>query len=309
MKDILKLIRFPNLLMMVLTQYLVRYCIIEPVVVGYMGQPLGLTNFDFFLIVFSTFIIGAGGYIINDYYDVAIDAINKPGINILKSQKKQKLAINSYIVTSIIGIALGFYIGYKAGDYQLGYINSICAASLYYYSANFKGKFLIGNLMVAFLSAMVPLVVGLYDLIALPNTYEFASLINLIGGYAAFAFLTTLVREIIKDIEDIEGDKVDDCTTLPIKLGVPASKWIVIILSLLTMGAIGYFMKNRYFEEDYALFYYLLILVQLPFAYLIFSVFKAESKQDFHNASTLTKIIMLTGVLSLLAVYDSFSTV
>ena len=211
------------------------------------------------------------------------------------------------MASSVIGIGLGFWIGYKVGDYQLGYINSICAASLYYYSANFKTKFLIGNIIVAFLSAMVPIVVGLYDLIALPNTYEFKSLLNLIGGYAGFAFLTTLVREIIKDIEDMEGDAKEGSATLPIKLGVPVSKWIVIGLCIVTMASIAYFMMDRLAQQDSIVFYYLLILVQLPFLALITQIFKAESKQDFHNASTLTKVIKLTGVLSLVAVYFSFT--
>jgi len=183
---------------------------------------------------------------------------------------------------------------------------------LWYYSSSYKRQFLIGNILVAILTAMVPLMPVLFEIPVLNLKYmdllvarnsDFYSLFFWSAGFAGFAFLTTLYREIIKDIEDYEGDNVYGRNTVPIIVGIKYSKVIVVSLILFTIATL-YFVYFKYLNNILSLIYINCILV-IPQIWLIYKIIIAKDKNDYHNANFLSKIVMLLGVLySLLALYN-----
>jgi 4-hydroxybenzoate polyprenyltransferase len=298
MKSIIRLIRLPNLLIIALTLYCTRYFLIRPLVeLG--GAVLKLNPIDFLLLNLSVIFIAAAGYIINDYFDTKIDFINRPDRLVIGPKISRKKAILWHIILSALGIVLGFYLAFRVGVPKLGVIHLLSVGLLWFYSTDFKRMFLIGNLVVAVLSGIIPLLAALFEPNRLFISFKF------IMAYSLFAFITTLVRELVKDMEDIKGDGSMGCKTVPIVLGFPTTKSIVFILSFMVMVFIGYIQYLQFISKDLISFYYFLLLIQLPFLLFVFFVFKAKEQQQFHSASTTIKIIMLTGVLSMFVFYYS----
>jgi len=307
--NFLKLIRFPNLLIIVLTQMLVRWCLIQPMLAFRQLSP-AFSDFQFSLLVLSTVLIAAAGYIINDYYDTDADQINKPEKVIIGKSIGKSTALFFYWSFNIIAVLAGFYLGFKMNMPNLVTIQLLSCGMLWFYSESYKKMLLVGNLVIAVLAALVPLLVGVYELIAERGTgavlspyFPYSTIPLFITGYALFAFLTTLTREIIKDIEDTEGDRADNCTTLPIVWGTNAAKFIIIFLCIVMISLLGYVEFNQVMTKDYISFSYFLILVQFPLLYLMYIVARAQTKTAYHFASSVTKFIMLTGTMSMLVFY------
>jgi len=312
----LKLIRLPNLLIIAGTQYLIRYCVIRPLLLP-SGMDLQLGDFDFFLLSLSTVMIAAAGYVINDYFDTKTDTINRPESVVIDRGVKRRVAIGAHVVINFIGILLGTYVGIKAGIYKLGLIHVLSAGVLWFYSTNFKRQLIIGNLMVSILTALVPMIVVLYEIPLLNSTYHDLLLeananlnfiIKFVGAFALFAFLTSLVREIVKDMEDIEGDMAIGCSTIPIAFGMPTAKGIVLGLILLTSYLLSMIQSLQFEARDLLSFYYTLAGVQVPLLILALLVIRGNSPRRFHNASIFIKVIMLIGVLYSLVIHYSMSS-
>ncbi|MGB3074441.1 MAG: geranylgeranylglycerol-phosphate geranylgeranyltransferase, partial [Chitinophagales bacterium] len=215
----LRLIRYVNLLYIALTQCLVQYTIIKPIL-GQAGVVPTLDVFNFSLLVLSTVLIAAGGYVINDYFDVKIDAINKPRRIFIDRTIKRRSAMLLHQALTGAGVLLGFYVAWKAGNIRLGFIHPIVSGLLWFYSTGYKRQLLIGNIIISFLTALVILIVALYeqhlfkpDTIAV-NAAAYTIFI-LVFFYFLFAFLISLVRELVKDMEDVKGDELYGCKTLP----------------------------------------------------------------------------------------------
>jgi 4-hydroxybenzoate polyprenyltransferase len=166
----LKLIRLQNLLIIAFTQYMVRWCLIYPILKA-RGFELQLSDIYFFLMVLSTVMIAAAGYIINDYFDVRIDKVNKPERLVVGKGVKRRVAMGAHTVINIIAIFISLYVSYTIGAWKLGLIYFICALGLWFYSTTFKRQFLIGNIVIAFFTALVPLIVGIYDLLPCYTKY------------------------------------------------------------------------------------------------------------------------------------------
>ena len=226
----IKLIRLPNLLIIVLTQYAIRYGIISTILFNFSGRQdipgvgLKMSDLDFFLLSLSTVMIAAAGYIINDYFDVKIDRINRSNKVIVGKHIKRRVAMGGHLVINAIALFIGAYLAYKMGNWKLIFIQISSIGALWYYSTLFKKQMLVGNIVVALLAALVPLVVGLYELIlqhaVVDDTVnlllfrleqytpfeavETALLTTLntifwwVGAFSLFAFIITLTREIIK---------------------------------------------------------------------------------------------------------------
>ncbi len=302
MFSFLKLIRLPNLLIIVFTQCMVRWCLINPVL-KMRGFELQLTSFHFFLLVLATVMIAAAGYIINDYFDVRIDKVNKPERLVVGKGIKRRVAMGAHTVINVIAIVIGLYVSYVIGAWKLGLIFFICALGLWFYSTTFKRQFLVGNIFIAAFTALVPLVVGIFDLLPVYTTYlsddysiSFKNIIWYVLAVSFFAFIITLLREILKDIEDYEGDKEYGCETMPIVIGKNASKIIAIIIAILTMGSLGYIQYYLWTIHDTLSFYYFEYALQIPFIFLIYKMATANTKKDFRFAGNLTKLIMLVGI-------------
>lgn len=301
----LKLIRIQNLLIIAFTQYMVRWCIIYPELSTH-GFELQLSNLQFFFLSLSTVMIAAAGYAINDYFDVKIDKINKPERMVIDKGVKRRVAIGAHTVINILAIAIGFFVSYSIGMWKLVIFHVLCATGLWLYSTTFKRKFFIGNFVIALFTAFVPLIVGIYELFPAykfyhlnEDTSNFAYIWIPVIGISFFAFITTLLREIIKDIEDVEGDKEFGCKTMPIVLGIKNSKLIVITLIGATMICLAYIQALQYSCNDQKAFYYFLVALQLPFVFLISNVYRAETKNKFRFAGNTAKFIMLMGVIYL----------
>lgn len=331
----IKLIRLPNLLIIVLTQYAIRYGIIySSLTIN--GLDLQMSELDFFLLSLSTVMIAAAGYIINDYFDVKIDRVNRPDKIIIGKYFKRRLAMGAHLIINFIAIVLAGYLAYKIGNWKLIFIQILAAGSLWYYSISFKKQVLIGNIIVALLAALVPFVAGLYELILQDSNaedsvngllffveedtpfeqvmYGFKAVMSIVMkwviGFSIFAFLSTMVREIIKDIEDYEGDKKYYSNTLAVIYGKDKAKLVAQLFIVIIILLIGYLQYNqivmnqgggtieRAQSQTKALIttIYFLIALQLPLFYLLVKLQTAKEKVDYSKLSMNMKYIMLLGI-------------
>lgn len=301
-----KLIRWKNLLLIAFTQYCIRYLLISAMLKFMnLGVILQMSHFDFFLLSLSTMLIAAAGYIINDYFDTKIDSFNNPSHVIVGKQISRRQAMFLHSILNVIAVALGFYLGYKSGIPRLGLIHLFSTGLLWFYSTDFKKQLIVGNVVVAVLTAIVPLLVVLYEMPLLINKYRtvlsFSGtnlnfVLRFVFGYAAFAFITTLIREIIKDMEDYLGDEKFGCNTLPIAYGIKNTKRIVYVLIIITMCLLFSIQLQQLASLDLTSFLYFGIAFQLLLTVLIFLVKKAQTPAQYHKASRVLKVVMLLGV-------------
>ena len=313
MKELLKLVRWQNLLIVVLTMILMRYAIIEPLIskVGVIllkgsGEegPMALqfSWYNFLILIAATVCITAGGYIINDYFDIRTDLINR-GKVIVGTKIPRRQAILWHSILNIAGVAAGFYISWRAGYFWLGTIFMLVSGLLYFYSASYKRQFLVGNLIVSVLTSMVPFMVVLFEWSALYRYYSVNAIVHpdlgflfyWVGGFSLFAFLTTLIREIIKDTEDFEGDTAYGRNTIPVIIGITASK--IVAISLIIITIVSLFLVWHFFVNDKITLVYISAAIVAPLIYVIYMLAVSTDKALLHRAATIMKIVMLAGIL------------
>ncbi len=290
----LRLIRFKNLLIIVLTQYLIKIFLIN----WYINKS-GLSNSDFMIYLAALITIVAGGYIINDVYDIKIDKVNKPETRIIEKEISKEFAIKIYYILNLIGVISGFYTAYQINKLSLGLIFLFFWFSLWRYSKTYKTSFLIGNLQVAFLTALSIFNLVLFDLIPIGITNENSTkpIFYIILVYSGFSFIITLIREIIKDLEDLSGDKTVNANTMAINYGIKKTKKITVSLILIPIIGIAYFQYLQWAEGGIPFGY--LSLLQILFIVLLIKTSISKIKPDFYFLSILCKIIMLMGILSI----------
>jgi 4-hydroxybenzoate polyprenyltransferase len=300
-----RLIRVLNLLFIVLTQALFQYFIVVPMMSSNNVSPaLSLKYFS--LLTLSSVLIAAAGYIINDYFDLNIDRINKPGKNVVEKVIKRRWAIIWHWALSFFGVLIGFYIGWKVGVFWLGLANLTCVAALWFYSTTFKKKLLSGNIIISLLTAWVVMVVGFVTHYRMVTNYDifgaqFASkLLRFTFLYAGFAFIICLVREVVKDIEDMGGDAKYGCRTMPIVWGIHVSKvfavtWLVVLTAALCI-VFAYVLQFKWWLPAA----YCLVFVILPLFLILRRFFSAQTKKDFRALSYMIKLVMFTGILSMM---------
>ncbi|MCD4833763.1 MAG: geranylgeranylglycerol-phosphate geranylgeranyltransferase [Bacteroidales bacterium] len=302
MINFLRLIRYKNLLIIVLTQYLMRWSIIKPILEVYEFN-LQFSELHFFFLVMATVFITAAGYVINDYFDTKTDLVNRPETVIIGRVLNRRWAILLHVIFNTIGIGLGAYISFYIGIPMLTLVFVFITGILWFYSTTYKRQFLIGNIIVAVLVALVPLMVILFEIPLLNKEYgllmkelrsDFTHIILWVSAFAIFAFLLTMIREIIKDIEDFEGDSAYGRKTMPIVLGVLNSKIVVITFILTTLFSLLY-INFRFLNDLITLIYFIVFLI-IPLVFLVYKIIVAEDKKDYHRASNLSKLIMLAGI-------------
>lgn len=314
-KSVLRLVRFPNLLIIAFTQYAMRYLIMEPLLPS-SSFDLQFGNFQFALLVFSTMLIAAAGYIINDYFDTQADLINKPKRVLVGVSIQRREAMILHAIMNIMGIGIGVYLSFYIKLPTLSMVFLIATGLLWFYSTNYKRQFLIGNLAVSFLTALVPLMVILFEIpllnreygeVMLRNSASFGYLIAWVGAFSFFAFVTTLIREVIKDAEDFEGDRAYGMKTVPIVLGNTWTKVALVVLIAGTLGALLYLLlKYIVFSVeplDYISLVYFALFLALPLLALLIQVLLARSKMAYRRASLLIKLVMLAGILYSVVVF------
>ena len=301
----LRLIRLPNLLMLAGAQVLARWCLIIPAFrTEYFITnifPDHLSAIEFTLLVLSTAFIAAAGYIINDAFDVQTDAVNKPGKNLVGSLLSIGKAKRIFGVLGGAGIMLGIFLSIRIGKPQMGLLHVFSVFTLYLYSSNYKKVPFVGNFLVAALCALSLLLVGLFE-------PEFYRNINYLMWFVVMAFLLSLVREIIKDMEDVSGDEMAGARTLPIAIGIRRTKIIVHFFLLLTAAYVAWIIYNNFQSNSIISIWYMMAMFIIPLAGLFYLVASAGSKKDFHYASLFAKLILLGGILTMVPFYFYFLT-
>jgi 4-hydroxybenzoate polyprenyltransferase len=299
-----RLIRWPNLLFIALTQLLFHYCFLQPVFRRTVFQPV-LNDVLLLITTSASVLIAAAGYVINDYFDINIDHINKPDRQVVGRQVTRRWAILLHSLLSFIGVALGFYVGWKAGVWWIGPSTLVCALLLFVYSTTFKKRLLSGNIIIALLTAWTIALPGLasfYDLYyADGNTVVLrARVLRFTLLYGSFALVISLIREAVKDMEDIRGDAQHGCRTLPIVAGITAAKtyvmvWLVVLIGALVLVQVYAAQLGWWLTVGYTL-----IFIVVPLLYLGRIFMRAKGVQDYSRSSSVAKLVMLTGILSLL---------
>jgi len=300
----LKLVRIQNLLIIAFTQYMVRWCLIFPILKTQSRYyTLQLSEIQFFLLVLSTVLIAAAGYIINDYFDARIDKVNKPERIVIDHGVKRRVAIGAHTLINVIAISIGVYVSYSIGVTKLALIHFVCAAGLWFYSTTFKKQFLIGNILIATFTALVPFVVVIYELLPcykayfpLDETLSFKNIWLYISGFSFFTFLLTLLREIIKDLERFDGDIEYGYTTMPIVVGKKSSTFVAVIIVIVTMFFLSYYQLIQWHSNNLLSFYYFLFALQIPLVYLLFKIITAETKNEFRFVGNVAKVVSLLGI-------------
>jgi 4-hydroxybenzoate polyprenyltransferase len=301
----LKLIRYKNLLFIIVLQYLMRYAIIEPMMRVY-DIAMETNSLHFTLLVLASVFIAAAGYVINDYFDTRIDAINRPDDVIVGISVSKEQAMLMHQILTGIGVIAGLWVAFAARSLTVGLVMIMVPGLLWFYSASYKRQFLIGNLIVALLSAFIPLIVVQTESAFLQKKYNelimqtplLPQLYGWVCGFALFAFLLTWIREIVKDMQDEEGDREMECRTMPIKWGIKNTKFFLYGLIAITVGLLSYANFSLiHFPNDTLSTRYLIFGLYLPFAYLCFLIFKARTSPEFKQAATFTKFIMIIGML------------
>jgi len=260
-----------------------------------------LSNFNFSILVFTTLIIAAAGYIMNDIYDIEADIINKPNKVLVHKKISKNKAHFLYNIFNSIGLLSGLYLAYIINNLPFVAIFVITIMLLKVYNSDLKKRPLIGNLLVSSLVSLSILIVGVFDIIPSVNEentidqyYAFRVLID----YAAFAFMLMLLREMVKDIEDINGDKKMKMNTLPIIFSRRTMNTAIFLFSFVPLTLITFYSFNSFSNVPFVLAY-MLIVVLLPLLYFMTKILYAKSKKDYILASKLLKIIMLLGMLSI----------
>lgn len=272
--SLLKLTRFGNLLIIGLAQYFTA---------GWLIGPETLTDWRLFVLSLSTILVAAAGYVINDYYDVKIDLVNKPDRVVIGKGITRRYAILFHSALSILGVFMGFLL-----SWHIAAINFISAFTLWFYSNLLKRQPFIGNLVVALLTGISILIVEVL--------YHSGNVLILI--YASFAFFMTLVREIIKDMEDLKGDNTFGCRTLPIIWGLRKTKFVIYFI-LAVFAATVLILNEQY--SRLPLIYFLVFLF-IPLIWLLIRLIRADTVRDFRWLSGFCKVILLLGIMSMIFV-------
>jgi 4-hydroxybenzoate polyprenyltransferase len=310
----LKIIRPINLLLSALAMVCIRFFIITPTLKnctignGYLSPYLN--NIWFALLVLSVILINAAGYIINDICDIETDKINKPQKVYIDSKINLKSAIRYYYILNIIGIVLGIILSYKVNSSRLSSIHLAAVGLLWIYAVYLKKLPLIGNVSVALLSSVLILIPVFFEpIVFYNNTESFNDSIKIILKcslvYAAFAFLIQMIREIIKDLQDVDGDKATGCKTLPIVTSVLFSKIVCSIFIIITMSLTAWFQVHFYYQKEfYKVFnnwnFYSTILIQIPLLFILVKLFFSNSTKNYSVLSFIAKAIMLSGIISMI---------
>ncbi len=300
----LKLIRFQNLLMLAFMQVLFRYTYLKAATYNTLtpsNDYLSLTHFQFALLVLSTVCIAAAGYVINNIIDQDNDEITKPKDRIVGKSISESLAYNLYVILNIIGVGIGFYLSNVVGKKGLFTIFIFTAALLYVYSTFLKRIVIVSNLVVAFILSFSIIILGIFDLF--PATYDgnivqMKKAFGVLFDYAVFAFIINWIREIVKDIEDTDGDYASGIQTLPILLGKTRTAKLVSIIIIIPILLLLYYINKNLLDYTYVFLYGLLFIVG-PLLFCMIKLWSAKTKSEFKQISLVLKLVLFFGILSI----------
>jgi len=298
MVKILRLIRWPNLLMIVFIQYLIRFSFTEA-----LNIPHALDHWYYALGVLCSVLLAAGGYIVNDLFDLETDTTNKPKRITIGRGISEDRAWYLYFTTVILAALSAYFLAQEVELEGLWLVAPLASILLYLYATNLKKRPLIGNVLVSLLSAMPVFLVAIFDLLP-AGTEENAEMVKqgfqVLLYYSAFAFWLTLIREIVKDMEDRKGDTMAGYQTLAIIMPERGLKALLILLIAVALAPIIWYAQDLLsMGGNISSALYVLLAVALPLAFVGFRLMRASTAADFHHISSFTKIVMLLGILSM----------
>lgn len=299
--NILNLIRYKNLLMLAFMQLVFRYGFLK-----WQAIDLTLADWQYGLLVLSTLLIAAAGYVINDIFDQETDSENKPNKVIVGKYISESKAYNLYAILNISGVAIGFYLSNVIMKPNFAAIFIFIAATLYIYATSLKQMLLIGNIVVALILSVSVIIIGIFDIFPATdasNQLVMARLFSILLDYAIFAFMINLLREIVKDAEDFEGDNQQGMQTLAVVLGVQKTAKLVFALSFIPILALLFY-TNSYLVPNQLIgaTIYSFLFVLGPLLYFSIKIWNAKSKTNFTHLSKLLKWILFFGILSILII-------
>ncbi len=285
--------------MTVITQVVLIYALFD-----LSGLTTALDNFQAVLLISSTALLTAGGNVINDVYDVAIDQINKPSKVIVGTKITEKTAMNLYFVLTILGVGLGFVLANMLDKILFSSIFIILAFLLYLYASQLKSMLLVGNIVISLLVSMVLIVTVIFDLLpAVDQTmigfYQDLFLETLL--YAGFAFVLNLGREWIKDCQDMNGDRAGGRSTLPLVIGKARTQKLTAVLLLVAAIGVG-FIVTVYFYQYSWIVYPLVYGIIAPLMYISLRLWQIKTNKELTLLSLILKVTMLLGILSMILV-------
>lgn len=292
----LHLIRFKNLLLLVFMQLVFRF--------GFLrlnNVELALTNLQYFLLVLATFLIAAGGYVINTIFDQYSDFESNKKV-IVERSVSENSAYNLYFGLNIFGVSIGYYLSNAIQKPSFLIFFIVIATLLYFYSSQLKQIPLVGNVVVALITACSILIIGVFDLFPATdhaNKEIMRTYFSILIDYAFMAFLISLISEIIKDLEDNRGVNNKGIRTVPIVLGIRNTTYFVAFLNLIATVLILLYVNNYLMENKlyYATFYILFAIIA-PLIYVLIRSLSAKIKSEFHHLNTVLKWIIFFGILS-----------
>ncbi|NCI47076.1 geranylgeranylglycerol-phosphate geranylgeranyltransferase [Sediminibacterium soli] len=298
----LRLVRWPNLVFIALTQLLFECCIFRKAYSH--GMIAAGENRQFVFLCLASLLIAAAGYIINDYFDLNIDQVNKPDKVVVNVLINRRWVIFWHMFLSLMGLFFTVLALPIAQYWHLVLANIASIVLLWFYSTNFKKQLLIGNIIISLMTAWV---IGILFLAKYPfDVREFLRadqdeirFFRLTVVYTCFAFVISLIREVIKDMEDMEGDRKYNCRTMPIVWGLNASKvfvavWIIVLVAALTILQL-YVLPFGWWHSAL----YCMLFIVAPLVWILARLFKAQTPEAFHRLSSAVKMVMLTGILSM----------
>jgi len=289
-KYFLQLIRYKNLLLLVFVQLLFWIRFND-------NFTTRINSIPFIILILTTVLLAAAGNIINDFFDVEVDKINKPNKILVSKIISKKKTLLLYHIVNFIGITSGFFLAFINDKFSYGFIFIAISILLFFYSKSFKRIALLGNFIVSFFIALSIILIYLFPSIHHISIASYLRNKNLIFIYAIFAFLLNFIREIVKDIEDIDGDYSQNMQTLPILIGRKRTQSVLFYFSIIPFILIIFFISTL--NQFYFSIYSFLFMV-LPFGYFMYQIKETKSKKKLHQLSTLLKGIMFFGILSII---------
>jgi 4-hydroxybenzoate polyprenyltransferase len=284
--------------MLALMQLLFRYGFLN-----FQNIPLALNDWQYLLLVLATVLIAAGGYVINNIMDQATDNYNKPNQVVVGKGISETNAYNVYFLVNVLGVGIGFYLSNIIEKPGFAAMFIVISATLYLYATSLKQMLLIGNFVVALLLAFSVIIIGVFNLLPVitpENKVVMADLFSILLDYALFAFVINFIREIVKDLEDVNGDYNQGMNTLPIALGIQRTSKVVLGLIAIPFAMVVFYIKTYFFAYDlYLTTSYTLITIVAPLIYFAIKMADAKNSKDFHHLSTVLKLIILFGLFSI----------
>jgi 4-hydroxybenzoate polyprenyltransferase len=298
MTDLLKLIRYQNLLMLAFMQLIFRYGFLK-----LQNIPLALAEWQYGLLVLSTVLLAAAGYVINDIFDQDTDMENKPKDVIIGKKITEAKAYNIYFALNITGVGIGFYLSNVILKPGFAAIFILIAAILYIYATSLKQILLLGNIIIALLLSFSVLIIGIFDLYPVvdqANQPIMANLFSILLDFALFAFMINFIREIVKDLEDHKGDENQGMKTIAIVLGIDKTSKLVSVLGLIPIALLLIYINNYFVANNlFATTIYAFVFLVGPLLFFSIKIWSAKTKKEFSNLSLLLKWMLFFGIISI----------